>query len=58
MNEVNIDAAKIHLYRLAEQGAGGEVRRPGFLEGQIQIADDFDRMGSAEIEELFGGEKT
>jgi prevent-host-death family protein len=33
----------------------GEVRRLGFLEGKISVPDDFDRMGSGEIEELFGG---
>lgn len=33
----------------------GEVRRLGFLEGQISVPDDFDRMGSGEIEELFYG---
>jgi prevent-host-death family protein len=35
----------------------GQVRRLGFLEGHIQVPDDFDRMGSAEIEELFGGHR-
>jgi prevent-host-death family protein len=34
---------------------GSEVRRLGFLEGQIQVPDDFDRMGSREIEEMFYG---
>ena len=34
---------------------GGQVRRLGFLEGRIRVPDDFDRMGSAEIEGLFGG---
>ena len=29
-------------------------RRLGFLVGQIVVPDDFDQMGSAEIEELFG----
>jgi prevent-host-death family protein len=33
----------------------GQVRRLGFMEGQIRVPDDFDRMGSREIEELFGG---
>ena len=33
----------------------GQIRRLGFLEGHIRVPDDFDRMGSAEIEELFGG---
>ena len=32
-----------------------QVRRLGFMEGRIQVPDDFDRMGSAEIERLFGG---
>jgi len=34
-----------------------EVRRLGFLEGQFTVPKDFDRMGRAEIEELFGGKK-
>lgn len=34
----------------------GQVRRLGFLEGEISVPDDFDRMGSEEIENLFGGE--
>ena len=35
--------------------AGEEVRRTGFLAGQLQVPDDFDSMGRAEIERLFGG---
>ncbi len=31
-----------------------QMRRLGFLAGQINVPDDFDRMGSAEIEQLFG----
>lgn len=31
-------------------------KRIGFLAGQITAPDDFDRMGSEEIEHLFGGE--
>jgi len=34
---------------------GAQVRRLGFLAGEIAVPDDFDRMGSAEIEALFGG---
>jgi antitoxin (DNA-binding transcriptional repressor) of toxin-antitoxin stability system len=34
----------------------GEVRRLGFMAGQILEPDDFDRMGSAEVERLFGGD--
>jgi prevent-host-death family protein len=33
-----------------------EMKRFGFLAGQITIPDDFDRMGSAEIEQLFDGD--
>jgi prevent-host-death family protein len=32
----------------------GQVRRLGFMIGQIQVPDDFDSMGSFEIERLFG----
>ena len=38
-----------------EPPSTGEVRRLGFMEGQIAVPDDFDRMGAAEIERLFGG---
>jgi prevent-host-death family protein len=31
-----------------------EVRRLGFLAGEISIPEDFDRMGEEEIAELFG----
>jgi prevent-host-death family protein len=34
---------------------GTQVRRLGFMSGQISVPDDFDRMGSKEIEEIFGG---
>jgi prevent-host-death family protein len=33
----------------------GQVRRLGFMEGEVRVPDDFDRMGSKEIEEMFGG---
>ncbi len=32
-----------------------EVRRIGFLAGRIQVPDDFDRVGAADIEALFCG---
>ena len=38
-----------------ETPVAGQVRRLGFMAGRIQVPDDFDRMGSAEIERLFGG---
>jgi prevent-host-death family protein len=34
---------------------GAQKRRLGFLAGQIAVPEDFDRMGRAEIEKLFGG---
>lgn len=34
---------------------GAQVRRLGFMAGQVSVPDDFDGMGSAEIEQLFGG---
>jgi len=33
----------------------GQVRRLGFMAGQISMPEDFDRMGGSEIEEMFGG---
>lgn len=35
----------------------GQVRKLGFMAGQITVPDDFDRMGSREVELLFGGEE-
>jgi len=37
-----------------ETPEAGEVRRLGFMAGQIAVPDDFDRMGEVEIEQLFG----
>jgi prevent-host-death family protein len=36
--------------------AAGQVRRLGFMRGQIAVPDDFDRMGETEIEQLFSSE--
>ncbi|MGN6702579.1 MAG: type II toxin-antitoxin system Phd/YefM family antitoxin [Burkholderiaceae bacterium] len=38
-----------------EAPAAGEIRRLGFLAGEIAVPDDFDRMGREVIEHLFGG---
>jgi prevent-host-death family protein len=35
---------------------GGKDRRLGFMKGRILVPDDFDRMGNAEVERLFGGD--
>lgn len=40
-----------------EEGTPREPRRLGFLAGEIEVPDDFDRMGRAEIEALFRGRK-
>jgi prevent-host-death family protein len=37
---------------------GKEVKRLGFMAGQISVPDDFDRMGQEEIEGLFAGGKS
>jgi prevent-host-death family protein len=36
---------------------GTEVKRLGFMAGQISVPDDFDRMGQEEIERLFSSGK-
>jgi len=36
---------------------GTEVKRLGFLSGQISVPDDFDRMGEEEIARIFWGGK-
>lgn len=38
-----------------ESPTGGQMKRLGFLAGQISVPDDFDRMGQEEIEGMFGG---
>lgn len=35
--------------------SGSQIRRLGFMAGQISVPDDFDRMNSGEIEQLFAG---
>ena len=35
--------------------SGKQVRRLGFLSRQFSVPDDFNTMGSAEIEQMFGG---
>ena len=35
---------------------GAQIRRLGFMAGQISVPDDFDRMGQEEIERIFGEE--
>jgi hypothetical protein len=41
-----------------DRGAGRRAgQAAGFMAGEIAVPDDFDRMGSAEIEELFRGDR-
>lgn len=39
-----------------EAPAAGETRRVGFMAGYVSVPEDFDRMGSDEIEKLFGND--
>jgi antitoxin (DNA-binding transcriptional repressor) of toxin-antitoxin stability system len=47
------------LVRVAALGAplAPRMQRLGFLRDQITVPDDFDEMGAAQIEALFGVEK-
>ena len=38
-----------------EPAASAQIRRVGFMAGQFSVPDDFDRMGSEQIEQLFNG---
>lgn len=35
----------------------GKMKRLGFLKGHVEVPPDFDRMGSEEIERLFGAKQ-
>ena len=43
------------LVKVVALAAPTTPRRLGFLAGEIVVPEDFDRMGEAEIEALFGG---
>ncbi len=43
------------LVKVAALEAPSEPQRLGFLEGEITVPEDFNRMGEAEIAALFGG---
>jgi prevent-host-death family protein len=42
------------LVKVAAIDAPAEPRRLGFLKGEIEVPDDFDRIGEREIAALFG----
>jgi prevent-host-death family protein len=44
------------LVKVMAIDAPSKSRRTGFMAGQFEVPEDFDRMGSAEIEILFGGD--
>lgn len=44
------------LVKVSALDAPAEPQRLGFLAGEISVPDDFDRMGEAVIEALFGSE--
>ncbi len=44
------------LVRLTAIEAPEAPRRLGFMAGEIAVPDDFDRMGQAEIDALFGAD--
>jgi prevent-host-death family protein len=39
-----------------ESPTGSQMQRVGFMATEISVPDDFDQMGSAAIEQLFGGD--
>jgi prevent-host-death family protein len=45
------------LVKVAALDSPAAPQRLGFLEGEIAVPADFDRMGEAEIEALFGSGK-
>jgi prevent-host-death family protein len=44
------------LVKVTALDAPAAPQRLGFLAGEIAVPDDFDRMGAAAIEALFGGD--
>lgn len=50
--KAGIPIAKVVPLDAPEQG---KTSRFGFMKGKIKVPDDFDRMGSSEIDALFSG---
>jgi len=42
------------LVKVSRVDAPAQPKRLGFLQGEIEVPEDFDRMGEREIEVLFG----
>ena len=45
------------LVKVSRLDTPAHISRLGFMLGHLSVPDDFDRMGSAEIEQLLGGEE-
>jgi prevent-host-death family protein len=43
------------VVKVTALNAPTQIRRLGFMAGQISVPDDFDRIGKDEIEQIFGG---
>jgi prevent-host-death family protein len=67
LSKLILEASKGEAFIIAKAGkpvvkvtalgapTGAQMRRVGFIAGQISVPDDFDRMGREEIERIFGG---
>ena len=53
VKEASIDKAKRHPSSLADQTTRKKPQRLGFMKGEIEVPDDFDRMDEESIAALF-----
>jgi hypothetical protein len=56
MKKASVDNSKRHLPTLVDRTAKKDPKRLGFMKGEIEVPDDFDRMDEERIAELFGVE--
>jgi prevent-host-death family protein len=42
------------MVKVIAVGSSTQPRRVGFMEGEIEVPDDFDRMGDTDIAAMFG----
>ena len=57
VKEISIDKTKRHPSSLANQTTRKKPQRLGFMKGEIEVPDDFDRMDEERIATLFGVEE-
>jgi hypothetical protein len=57
MKKISADNATKHLPTLVDRTAKKDPKRLGFMNGEIEVPDDFDRMDEQKIAELFGVEE-